>query len=382
MKHANDDSPPVILLEEFPDAARPMVIFQEAEKRGFKFFTSFSGEKTLPKGLPLIGAFVRQGSPLIKECQEKELPCIQMGISPSRAYDTSPSLSMDHAQCGRVGAEYFIHHHFVTLAYVGNEAWKDSDQIYRSFQATCSEVEIDTHFFRLDDPGKSHEQHFSDEPNALKAWAKELPKPIGILAYNDRVACRLISFCSHLGLRVPQDISILGIGNSFFHCETAPVKISSINLPWAKMWRNAFTILDTLLRGDDKKLSPQLITPGNVTERESTDVLPVDDYLVSKAINFIWNHYQEDVSIVDFVVSENVSRSTVQRRFQKCLGRGFNEELGRKRLDVAQKLLANTALTINEVSSKVGFNSRYYFHRSFKKSFDITPHEYRSVYQC
>jgi len=72
-----------------------------------------------------------------------------------------------------------------------------------------------------------------------------------------------------------------------------------------------------------------------------------------------------------------VSRSTLQRAFKLCLRRGFNEELRRKRLEVAGRMLLNSQRSVTKIAEEVGFNTLHYFHRAFLEKFGMTPSVYR-----
>jgi len=381
----NDKVASVILIQEFPESTRPMVISEEARQYGFRLVHIFPTENTWPRDLEICGAFVLEGteSALVRELITKKIPCLRVGAFSPRE-DNLPSISIQYSEGGKTAADYFISHHFKTLGYVGNENWRDSDDIFEAMRATSAKVGCDCHFFRLQEFGTDGgyaQDDFSEMAKTFGNWVTNSKTPIGLLAYNDRVASRIISFCQHLGFRVPQDVSVIGLGNNFFLCETAVVKISSIHSAWAKMWRSAFEMMDACLKGKGELPISTRVTPGNVAERESTDFIPIEDPLVHKAIQFIWAHYHEDIRIDDFVKQEMVSRSTLHRGFQKTLGRGFNEELRRRRLAVAQRLLENTDKTVKEIATMVGFNSGFYFHRTFKNAFGQTPQEYRNLHQ-
>jgi len=52
--------------------------------------------------------------------------------------------------------------------------------------------------------------------------------------------------------------------------------------------------------------------------------------------------------------------------------------LQQKRLDRAQRLLRTTALPVQAVAEAVGYETTSYFYALYKKTFGITPKEYRA----
>jgi AraC-like DNA-binding protein len=49
-----------------------------------------------------------------------------------------------------------------------------------------------------------------------------------------------------------------------------------------------------------------------------------------------------------------------------------------RRMDVAKVLLETTFLSVKEVAAKAGFNDLSHFVRDFKKSYGLTPKDYRA----
>lgn len=49
------------------------------------------------------------------------------------------------------------------------------------------------------------------------------------------------------------------------------------------------------------------------------------------------------------------------------------------RLKEAARLLTTTQLTVTEIFYKTGFNNQSYFFREFKKLYQYSPNEYRSI---
>ena len=52
--------------------------------------------------------------------------------------------------------------------------------------------------------------------DGLAAAIQDAPKPVGVLAYNDVDAARLVAVCRKEGVGVPEDMAVLGISRSHF----------------------------------------------------------------------------------------------------------------------------------------------------------------------
>lgn len=73
----------------------------------------------------------------------------------------------------------------------------------------------------------------------------------------------------------------------------------------------------------------------------------------------------------------NISKYHLCRLFQKHLGFSPNEYLIQLRLENAKKLLLNTSLPANKITSMVGIADENYFYRLFKNRVGISVREFR-----
>lgn len=79
-----------------------------------------------------------------------------------------------------------------------------------------------------------------------------------IAAYSDFFAGRILDVCHSLGIRVPEDLSLVGFDSSPF-CETTTPRLTAVSQPVERMAFEATTHLLALINGDlplDSELSP------------------------------------------------------------------------------------------------------------------------------
>ena len=120
-----------------------------------------------------------------------------------------------------------------------------------------------------------------------------------------------------------------------------------------------------------------MIPPRGVVARRSTDVLAVEDPTVARAMRFMWDHLDQNVSVEDVALQAGVARRQLERAFRQHIKRGVNAELRRKRLERCCELLRSTEITISDIAPMIGFRSNDYLHASFKQAFGVTPRQYR-----
>jgi len=87
----------------------------------------------------------------------------------------------------------------------------------------------------------------------------------------------------------------------------------------------------------------------------------------NKILQYIENHYTENLSIDRLSRMTNVSRFYFCRLFKEVTGKTLSEYINSIRIDKAEKMLKDTGLNITEIAMLVGFDDTNYFSRVFKK---------------
>lgn len=96
-----------------------------------------------------------------------------------------------------------------------------------------------------------------------------------------------------------------------------------------------------------------------------------------KAIEYINRYYGKQISMNDIAKKLSFSYRHLARIFKKETGKTLSDELNEIRIQHAKKLLASTALSINEISKMIGYENECYFSAVFKRYTDTTPSEFR-----
>ncbi|CAG7639422.1 HTH-type transcriptional activator RhaS [Paenibacillus solanacearum] len=97
-------------------------------------------------------------------------------------------------------------------------------------------------------------------------------------------------------------------------------------------------------------------------------------------LQYVHNHYADDLDSAMLSEHFGVSTSWVHRSFKKHLGQGFLHYMHTLRLRRASGLLIATKMGIHDVAVEVGFESYRTFSRIFKEMTGMTPSEYRASY--
>ena len=108
-------------------------------------------------------------------------------------------------------------------------------------------------------------------------------------------------------------------------------------------------------------------------------ILRQDRYsaLVQSVIYQIEHHYQDDISLTDLADELAVSKNYLIQRFKAETGETPVRFLTDFRMKRAAQLLAEQELSIQEIASVVGVPDSNYFTKLFKKTYGVTPKQYR-----
>ncbi len=293
-----------------------------------------------------------------------------------------PAVDVDHAAVGRLAADHFLAQKFVNFAFFGSESAAYS----RAQEAVFRErVAAAGHHF-----SSCYTEYLADLATAAlwkkstqKAhrWLRRLPKPVAILCCEDAPARYLADVCSQIGLRVPEDVALLGVGNDDLDCTLTQPTLSSIAVPTERIGFEAAALLDRLMLGEVETASSLLLPPLHVVTRHSTDVTAVDDEHVQAALRHIRQHFHEDLSVDDVARGIAAGRRLLERRFRSILGRSVLDEINRARVELAKELLANTHLAIATVAARSGFGTTRRLDVVFARHTGLSPRAYRQQSQ-
>ena len=102
-----------------------------------------------------------------------------------------------------------------------------------------------------------------------------------------------------------------------------------------------------------------------------------DSRRLKKILQWVADHYGEEVHISDAAQLVPCSESHFMRWFRQMTGQSFIAFLNEYRLNTAAEALQTTDETVLTIASRCGFENLSYFNRAFKAHFGMTPRDYR-----
>ncbi|MCC8168734.1 MAG: helix-turn-helix domain-containing protein, partial [Clostridiales bacterium] len=104
-----------------------------------------------------------------------------------------------------------------------------------------------------------------------------------------------------------------------------------------------------------------------------------DDRLI-RMINYIQSNYQT-VTLEDMAEEFHLSTPYISKYIKDKSGKTFGEQVAAIRMKRAKTLLKNGNMTVENIAYSIGYPNVEHFSRVFKKTFGMTPTEYRNKNQ-
>ena len=229
-------------------------------------------------------------------------------------------------------------------------------------------------------PAAPADRSRSREQESLARWLASLPRPVGVMAANDQRARHVLEAARIAGLRIPDDLAVVGVDNDETLCELSTPSISSIALNTDHLGYKGAAMLDRLMtgRGVPKRAVP--VPPLGVIARKSTDLLAMADANVVAAVRYMESNIDKPIRITEVLRVANVCRKTLEVRFQRTLGRTPHEELQRLRLERVKHLLLQTAWPLKRIARTSGFTYVEHLHLIFRRETGMTPAKFRAMH--
>lgn len=98
---------------------------------------------------------------------------------------------------------------------------------------------------------------------------------------------------------------------------------------------------------------------------------------LNRMILYIYENYQENLTLEMIAQSGNISVSTCCRLFKRYLEITPTHYLNRYRLTVSCELLKRTEMSMAEIAQSCGFNQQSYYNHLFKSLYHTTPLQFR-----
>jgi LacI family transcriptional regulator len=284
-----------------------------------------------------------------------------------------PLAHVDNGAIARLAAEHFLERGFRHFGFCGLEGINWSDERRDAFCQAVAEAGSECLLYML----RGGWGTWEDEQDHLAAWVRSLPRPCAVMACNDPRGQKVLEACRRSGVRVPDEVAVVGVDNDAPICSISDPPLSSVVPDHERVGYEAAKLLDRVRAGEAGAGAAVYVSPGGLVSRQSSDVLALVDHEVADAIAFIREHACLGLGVNEVCRELALSRSTLQRRFRSLLGHTIHDEIMRVRLKRAQELLAETDMPIATIARRCGFGRQQYLGFVFRTRLGLTPASFR-----
>ena len=323
------------------------------------------------------GIIARVENPLIAAAvSRRKLPTVD--LSAARLLPNSPCVETDNAAIARLAAAHLLERGFRHMGFCGLKDYKWSMARLEHFKRAAADAGRECHVHMVGKRADRAAQWSADQRD-LARWVRTLPKPVGIMACFDIRGRQLLDACRTVGIRVPDDVAVVGVDDDALLCELSDPPLTSVAPDTHRTGYVAAGLLERMLSGRRTPADVHLIAPLGVVTRKSSDALAIDDADVSAALRFIREHACDGIDVADLLRQATVSRRVLESRFMKLLGRSPHQEILRCRVEKVKKLLAETDLPLKAIAKKSGISHTEYLSVTFKRMTGQSPSQYRRL---
>lgn len=331
---------------------------------------------------PVDGVIV----PRLTEAEQRDLiatglPFVCLADVPGEA-PNQYIVAMDEAAIGASAAQYFLEANFQNFACFGRpNALRYFSRRLGSFAEGASAAGYTCAYGPPSDGLPIRQNGEVEDENGwdseAEAWFRALPKPVAVFTPSDAYAQVAVFAAREAGLRVPDDVAVLGVDDDDVYCMTTSPQLSSVITPGWQVGKDALELLLDVLAG--KKMPHRtMVAPAGIVARGSTSDFALQDQDVIAAVRFIRERAVRGITVGQVADHVALSLRTLERRFLATLNHTVQDEIRRAKVNRAKRLLIDTDLPFVEVARLSGIVQQSQLNRLVKMDTGQTPKEFRA----
>ena len=320
----------------------------------------------------IVARWDHEGTDLLKSLN---IPVVLQNYKDRSDYFSN--LTGDYIGTGEMAARFFIKRRYRNFAFYGNKGVVWSRERAEGFRKEVEKAVGNYYYFESENLdgeewGTSHIQ--------LDEWLLSLPKPVGLFACDDDFALRISQICKINNIKIPEEISLLGVDNDELICHLSDPPISSIVTDVEKGGYEAGRLIDRMIKGEIVEPFNIIIRPTRFELRKSTEKYDISNGYISQVVNYIEDNFTTDINIEELTELVPLSRRNLEVKFKEEMGTTIYQFILSCRIDYFAHLLLTTDRTLYDMALEAGFNDCKNISRIFKKHRGCTPVEFQKKY--
>ena len=328
------------------------------------------------KNLNADGIIMRDAE-LAQEVMAYGIPLIVVGHYFHKIHGIT-NIITDSKAIGRMAAEHLLKSGIKHFAYCGLDDKPWSVERSESFSAHVVNAGYHANVYKPKSAPST--LTWEKEQNDLVEWLKTLPTPVGLMCCNDDRSQQVLQATKIAGLKVPDEVAIIGVDNDELICDLSDPPLSSVSVNFERAGYEGAAVLDQLMDGNQVDDRDIVIHASHIVSRLSTDITAISDPDVSNAVRYIRRHASDNICVNDVVEVVALSRRVLEKRFRDQLGTTILQEIRRVRTDKIAQMLIETNLSVSQIALSLGFNGNEHISRYFQREKNMSLLKYRKTY--
>lgn len=293
--------------------------------------------------------------------------------------DKLPMVVHDNQAFGRLQAEHLLERRFTRLAYYGvKDLWYSRERL-AGFKSTMQAASVHVTTWMVQS-GLHEQAHWLNQQEQLIQNLRKMKPPFAVAASTDIRANMVLEACVRIGLRVPEDVAVIGVDNDSTIIPFSNTPLTSIARNDYQVGYQAAELLDKLMHHQKIESLYVTIPPGYIVPRRSTQTIAIEAPDVEKLIQDIQQNIHKPFGVEFLVERSHCSRRSLETRFQQVLGCSPYTIITRLRVDHAKELLRSAdAPNLTRVARASGFTDLRHFRITFKRITGQSPSAFRKA---
>ena len=160
-------------------------------------------------------------------------------------------------------------------------------------------------------------------------------------------------------------------------CDAGYEEIKEAFLGALDCFKNKPSFYEMLLKEQLLHILILLFSYGYIRESDDSHITSENRWHIKSALEFIANHYSEKISITQLAHLAGFSENYFMNLFRQYVGMSCVQYINHYRIQEAAHALEETTRSVSEIAMLNGFDNISYFNLQFKRSFGMTPREFR-----
>ena len=292
-----------------------------------------------------------------------------------KKFTTIPNITADYLGTGRMAARYFIERGFRNFGFFGMNDVCWSDERCEGFRREVEAAGFGDSFYSY--RMQEIDMVWYYQRNRLREWLRSIPKPIAIMACDDNQGTNLIEACHGIGIKIPSEVSVMGVDNDETLCSLGSTTLSSIQIDIEEGGRQTAALVERLVEDPKAPAEDVVLRPLKIVGRMSTAAFATNDQQILKALLFIHRNALKKISVSDVMAEAALSRRLLERRFKNVTGKTLYEYITDQKLRYFAEQLTETDEQVINIALSMGENDTKSISRRFKQLYGCTPVEWR-----